>query len=176
MFVSVHPPSPPSLPPSLSTSMCAHCEEQPAVMFCPACSSSFFCMECDTVLHRAVKLRPHLRRKTLQHTHIEHDDTTGPPSPPSSLLPSTSASASASASSSRDPSPNTRATRTEGGKEGGERAGHNNSGNLAGGHLEIDRHEIRIQAKLGEGYFGVVFRYVPSLPPSLLSSLMRSKY
>jgi hypothetical protein len=93
------------------------------VRHCPSCASSFFCLECDTVLHRAVKIRGHVRHDTRPPT-LEPDGGALPPALP--------------------PGPQ------EGGK------GHGRG--LSGGHLEIDRHEIKIQAKLGEGYFGVVFR------------------
>eukprot|EP00952_Eustigmatos_sp_NYUAD-ZCMA_P007459 31575-Eustigmatos_ZCMA.PRE.1 len=43
--------------------MCQHCEEQSAGVSCPACGSAYFCVECDAVLHRAAKMRHHVRRR-----------------------------------------------------------------------------------------------------------------
>lgn len=45
---------------------CAHCEDQPASVFCSSCGAVSFCHECDVVLHRAVKLRTHTRQRTWQ--------------------------------------------------------------------------------------------------------------
>jgi hypothetical protein len=46
-------------------SMCHHCEEQTAGVVCPACDEAAYCVECDTVLHRAARIRHHVRRRTL---------------------------------------------------------------------------------------------------------------
>lgn len=92
--------------PGMDSSVCSHCEEQPANVICPPCGSLAFCSECDTVLHRAVRLRQHVRRRTE----------------------------AAASGEGGGPSPTLKKSSTP--------------------YFEIDRHEIRILAKLGEGYFG----------------------
>jgi hypothetical protein len=52
--------------------VCAHCEEQPAGAFCQLCGEVSFCLECDAVLHRAVKLRQHVRQRTWQGDDHDH--------------------------------------------------------------------------------------------------------
>ncbi len=124
------------------------------------------------VLHRAVKLRGHARRRLAQPSmHMEE-----PPHPPALDGWDGNGGSGAAAEEEEEAMPEGPVPPTgsgEGGSGGwaagakasassssssswGRRGGGPHSGHLLvkAQHLEIDRHEIRILAKLGEGYFG----------------------
>lgn len=106
-----HPPV--GSPTTDPLTMCSHCEDVAATVVCPPCGSVPFCGECDSVLHRAIKLRSHVRRRMK-------------PSQVQLQLQQTMASNQSEAGALPTSTP----------------------------YFQIDRHEIRILAKLGEGYFG----------------------
>jgi len=116
--------STPLLDPSFVSATCAHCEEQPATYYCPPCGGISFCMECDVVLHRAVKLRMHSRQRIG-----EIDNSTG----------STSTNGNSGAG---------------GGAGSRSSSNGNDMVAVAGPEFEIERGAIRILVRLGEGYFG----------------------